>query len=131
MEINNRQYFGVKYPFRNEGFQKFYLDANETLKDKARGEIMHVIFTPKGQRIRNPEFGTDLIRYIFEDNSGLTWEEVKGEIMESVSRFVPYATITDIEVAKDDNEPYGVYVKLGYSVAEGNKVTTDSIGVEL
>jgi phage baseplate assembly protein W len=60
-----QQLFGIKYPFTHDDYQNFFVDANINEKDKVRSQIMHVIFTPKGQRIRMPEFGTDLIKYIF------------------------------------------------------------------
>ncbi len=58
----NRQYFGLKYPFTNDGFQRFFTDTNDTEKDRARSEIMYIIFTPKGQCVRNPLFGTALVK---------------------------------------------------------------------
>ena len=66
--MTKKQYFGIKYPFMSDGFQNFYLDANETIQDKVRSQLMHIVFTPKGQRLRNPEFGTDLVKYIFEQD---------------------------------------------------------------
>ena len=61
-----KQFFGVKYPFLNDNERHFYVAANESVADKVRSQLMHIVFTPKGQRIRNPEFGTDLIKYIFD-----------------------------------------------------------------
>ena len=58
-----RQFFNMKYPFTTNDYQNFFVDVNMTEKDKIRSQIMHVVFTPKGQRLRNPEFGTDLIKY--------------------------------------------------------------------
>ena len=52
-----KQFLNIKYPFRNDGIQHFFLDANEEPKDKVRSDLLHVVFTPKGQRLRMPEFG--------------------------------------------------------------------------
>lgn len=126
-----KQFFNIKYPFRNEGIQHFYLDANETVMDKARSTLMHIVFTPKGQRIRLPEYGTDLIKHIFDQNDGVTWEAVKAEVAESVNRWAPYITIKDINVVKNENDDSQIFVRLDYNVKEGNKVTTDSIVVQV
>lgn len=129
-----KQYYGIKFPFKNEGFQHFYLDANETVKDKVRSQLMHVIFTPKGQYIRNPEFGTDLIKFIFDQNDSYTWESVKNEVTESVSRWVKDVKINDISVVTsydDDTDMSQIYVRIDYSVVKGNSVVDDSIGVKL
>lgn len=127
----NRQYFGLKYPFTNEGFQHFFTDTNDTEKDRARSEIMYIIFTPKGQCVRNQEFGTDLIKYIFDMNDQVSWESVKSEISESVTRWAKNLTLNDIQVVKMDDDPNGIYVKIKYSYKQGNKVTNDSIVTKL
>jgi phage baseplate assembly protein W len=126
-----RQYFGIKYPFTSEGFQNFYLDANESTKDKVRSQLMHIVFTPKGQRIRNPEFGTDLIKFIFEPNDSITWEAVKNEVSDSVRRWATNININDIQIVKNEENEAEVYVRLDYSVSEGNKVTNDSVVVQV
>jgi phage baseplate assembly protein W len=126
-----RQYFGIKYPFKNEGFQHFFIDANDTLKDKARSTLMHIVFTPKGQRIRLPEFGTDLIKHIFEQNDSTTWEAVKNEVAESVTRWAPNIVLNNISVVKNEENESQIFVRLDYSVKEGNMVTTDSVVVQI
>jgi phage baseplate assembly protein W len=125
------QYFGIKYPFTNKDFQKFFMDVNNDEKDKVRSQIMHVIFTPKGQRLREPDFGTDLIRYIFEPNDNITWDGLKNEITDSVQRYVDNVILNDIQVAKSDDEANAVYVRIDYSVKQGNKLSKDSIVTEL
>jgi phage baseplate assembly protein W len=127
----NKQFFGIKYPFRNEGVQNFYLDANESLSDKVKSQLIHIVFTPKGQRIRNPEFGTDLIKFIFSPNDGMTWEAVRTEITESVTRWASNITLRNIEVVKNEEDEHEIYVRLDYSVTEGNKTTNDSVVIEL
>ena len=92
---------------------------------------MHIIFTPKGQRIRMPEFGTDLIKYIFEQNDGITWEAVKTEVSESVKRWTSNIALNDVQVVKNEQDETEIYVRLDYSVSEGNKVTNDSIVVQV
>lgn len=126
-----KQYFGIKFPFISEGFQNFYVDANETVKDKVRSQLMHIVFTPKGQRIRLPEFGTDLIKFIFEPNEQITWESVKSEVSESVRRWANNISINDIQIVKNEQNESEIYVRLDYSVSEGNKVTNDSIVVQV
>lgn len=126
-----RQYFGIKYPFTSNGFQKFFVDVNESTKEKVRSQLMHIVFTPKGQRIRNPEFGTDLIKFIFEPNDSTTWEAVKNEVSESVRRWATNIIINNIQIVKNEEDESEVYVRLDYSVSEGNKVTNDSIVVQV
>ena len=126
-----KQFFGVKFPFLADNKRHFYVAANETVADKVKSQLMHIVFTPKGQRIRNPEFGTDLIKFIFDQNDDLTWEAVKTEVSESLTRWSNNLSLRDIKVVKSEDDDSQVFVRVDYSVTEGNKVTNDSIVVEI
>ena len=126
-----KQYFGIKYPFTAQDFQHFFVDANGSLKSKVRSQLMHLVFTPKGQRVRNPEYGTDLIKYIFDPNSSETWESVKTEISEAVTRWITNIRLNNIQVVQSKEDEHQIFVRLDYSVVEGNKSTSDSVVVEL
>lgn len=125
------QKFGIKYPFRSDGFEHYYLDTNDDLKDKVRSQLMHIVFTPKGQRLRLPNFGTDLIKYIFENNDNVSWEAIKNEVSESVRLWANNIILNDIQVVKNENDESEIYVRLDYSVSYGNSVTKDSIVVQI
>jgi hypothetical protein len=122
-----QQLFGIKYPFTQDDYQNFFVDTNTTEKDKVRSQIMHVIFTPKGQRIRMPEFGTDLIKYIFSPSDSESWESVKNEISTSVQRFVPNVILNDVRVVQSDDERAEIFVRMDYTIKEGNRIKKDSI----
>ena len=129
--MSKKQYFGIKYPFRNDGVQNFYVDANESVADKVKSQLIHIVFTPKGQRLRNPEFGTDLIKFIFDPNDDMSWESVKNEVSDSVNRWANNISIRNIEIVKNAEDEHEIYVRLDYSVIEGNKKTNDSVVIEL
>lgn len=91
-------HIGIKFPFNIKSIEKTFLDLDVYPQDAIKSSIMHLIFTPKGQRVRNPEFGTNLIQFIFNPNDAQTWGEVKSEIKESVEKFVPNTVLDDIEI---------------------------------
>ena len=126
-----KQYFGIKYPFTSEEFQNFYIDANASLKDKVRSQLMHIVFTPKLQKIRQPNFGTDLIKFIFEPNDSVTWESVKNEVTDSVKRWASNISVNDIQIVKNQENEAEIYVRLDYRVSEGNKVVNDSVVIQI
>ena len=125
-----KQYFDIKYPLTNDGTEKYEFDLNETQKDRVASDILHVIFTPKGQRLRKPDFGTDLIKYIFEPSDSATWSGVKKEIQESVSRWVRGVKLNNIEVLSTE-DGLSIYVRVDYTVNNGNTSYKNSIAVEL
>ena len=125
------QYYGIKYPFTAQGDENFLLDVNYDLKSKIRSILMHVIFTPKGQKLRDPEFGTNLIKYIFEQGDGFTFESVRDEVSVVVSRYIDGITINDISIMENNEDFHKIYVRLDYTVTSGFKTITDSIITQL
>ena len=128
---NIKQYYGIKFPFTSNNLDGFFLDLNERIEDKIASEILHVILTPKRSRIRKPDFGTDLAKFIFEPNDEMTWDSVKEEVMNSVSKYVANTTLTSIEVVRPDEEPYSIYLDMRYTVKKGNKEENNRMAVKL
>lgn len=122
-----KQLFGIKYPFQNESENNYYLDLNTTYKDKVRGEIIHIIFTPKGQRYRMPDFGTDLIKYIFEPNDEETWGKIKSEIREQVTKYLPRVKFQDISVYVNEEDGNHLFADIKYTIAKGSSEENDNI----
>jgi len=92
---------------------------------------MNVIFTQKGTRIRRPEFGTDLIKYIFELNDASAWSGIRSEISSSVERYIPNISLKDIQIVKSEDNDHQIFVRIDYSIIQGNLYTDDSFIVEL
>ena len=114
------QYYNIHNPFTSKGIEKFFVDLDSDSQKAMQSDIMHVIFTPKGQRIRNPEFGTNLIKYLFNPNDNETWTDVKAEIKTAVAQFVPNVTLTDLNVYANGSNSHGLVVEISYSVNEDN-----------
>lgn len=126
-----KQFFNIKYPFINEGEENFFIDANQSYRDRVRSEMLFTLFTPKGSRIRKPEFGSDLVKYIFEQGDSLTLDSVKNECSETIKKWVKNCIINDIQIVKNQEDEHEIYVKIGYSVKEGNSMHSTSVIVQM
>ena len=115
------QKYGIKYPFTLENDDELYMDLNMTKEESLKSRLLHVIFTPKGQRLRNPDFGTDLIKYIYEPADDTTFERLKGDIAEQVYKYVPDIVFKDISIYNDENNENGKIVIIHYSIMKGTK----------
>lgn len=126
------QKYGIRYPFTSDNNEEMFLDLNKTYEEQIKSEVLHVIFTPKGQRLRKPDFGTDLIRYIFGQNDGNTLEGIKSEIRESIGKYVPGVEFDDISVYDDDkSESNGKIVVVHYRVVKGATETSETVAVRI
>jgi len=112
------QKYGIKFPFRVPDDNSRVIELNTTPAEGVNSEIMHIIFTPKGQRLRRPDFGTRLIQYIFNPNESQSWEDIVDEINNAVRNRISNCSIENIQVAEGDNG-LDLFVRIIYSVKEG------------
>lgn len=122
----NNQFYGVKYPFTSQDSENYFVDLNYDIKEYTRSILMHLVFTPKGQKIRDLEFGTNLIKYIFEPSDNISWGDIRREVQETVNRYLPFITINEIKVLETNGDFRDIHVRLDYSVSSGIKSFSDS-----
>ena len=125
------QKYGIKYPFTTDNDDGTYIDLNKTFADGIQSQVLHVIFTPKGQKLRDPEFGTNLIKYIFSPKDSTTFGDIKNEISSQISKYVPSVEFREISVYNDENDEHGIIVIVEYGVKNGNKTEVTKVAVKL
>lgn len=111
------QKYGIKFPINVESDDKTLFDLDHTRAEQIKSEVMHLIFTPKGQRLRNPNFGTRLIQFLFNPNDNETFGDIVNEIKESVKLFIPDCNIKDVQIA-EDSDGLEIYAKITYTLTE-------------
>lgn len=111
-----KQFYGIKFPFTEESDRNTFFDLNENKEEAIKSMILHIILTPKGQRLRMPDFGTDLIKFIFEPNESTTWENIKNEITKQISKYLPEVMFNDINIITNDEDNTDISVQINYSV---------------
>lgn len=121
-----KKYYGIKYPFKSEDAEKYFIDLNSSTKDYVRSVLMHLIFTPKGQKIRDYNFGTNLIKFIFEPNDNITFDSIKNEISNMVTKHLNNVKINDIQIMQNDENYNEIYVRIDYTIKNGMKTFDDS-----
>ena len=114
-----RQYYGIKFPFTNNNENGFFIDLNSNIDEKIGSEIAHLILTPKGSRLKMPDFGTNLIRFIFNYNDNISWGDVESEIKEAVTTYISNASINEVKIIQDENNDNALILSVNFSVIKG------------
>lgn len=118
--VKVKQIYGLKYPFSIDNNDGIFLDTNQTYNEKVRSQLYHLLFTNQGERLRKPEFGTNLLKFIFDPKDSNTITEIKISIRETVSKYLNDVSIDDIVVIEngsdDNSKEYGLQVKILYTV---------------
>ena len=125
------QKYGIKYPFTANNNDGTYIDLNNTLAESVKSQVMHVIFTPKGQKLRDPDFGTNLVKYIFNPSDALTFNDIKSEITAQINKYVPSVEFRDVSIYNDESGDNGIIVMVEYGIKRGNKTEITTVAVKL
>jgi phage baseplate assembly protein W len=95
---------GVTYPFNNPNgvFYQSYTNYDQVLTN-----LKLLLFTGKGERYLQPEFGTDLKWILFENisNEEEFKEKITGTITSAISRWLVYLNVVscDVKFNVDEN----------------------------
>jgi len=125
-----RQHYGITFPITAKSFEKTLLDLNLNPADGVKSQIMHLIFTPIGQRLRKPLFGSKLIQFIFNPNDSQTWGDVVRDIKEMIANNIPDCSIDNVEVYEVE-DGLGLMAHIKYTVKENGVEYQDEIITEL
>ena len=88
--------FNIKFPFKDDTNKNSFFLMNQVTKDALTSDLLLLLLTQKGERYYEPDYGTNLLKYIFEPNDNLTATDVEQEIKNTVSLYVPALKITKI-----------------------------------
>lgn len=117
---------GINFPFKDSP-KGYYLDMTTTDAEDVRASLMHLLLTNKGERFMMPDFGSDLLKYVFEPNDSRTIADLKLDINAIVGKYIPNIQITDIviENSKLSNELITINIK--YSTSDGIYTFSDEL----
>lgn len=111
------KFINIDYPFKNSP-KGFFLNLNSDDQRAIKADLMHLLLTRKGQRLYNPNFGTDLMRFIFEPQDNLTLESVKEEVTNSVKKYLPKLVINNISVTPSEENDYAAVIRVDYKITD-------------
>ena len=126
-----KQRYDIKFPFTENNEEGLFLDLNNSVEDKALSDLVRVILTPKRSRIRRPDFGTDLMKFIWEMNDDTLWNDIRDEIKDSVSKFVENVTLNDIIILRDTNNDNKIVISIRYTLKKGNKEIQNEVNIPI
>jgi phage baseplate assembly protein W len=114
---------GISLPFNGPvAFNSTY-----STYDQIKSNLINLLLTNKGERVFNPEFGSDLRSALFEGLNEDIDSEIRSLITTNAAIFVPDVTITNLDIIQDkDNNSLSVNVQ--YRINISNK--TDQITVQ-
>ena len=126
----NGRFININYPFKDSK-KGYFLDMNEDDSQAIKADLLHLILTRKGQRLYNPNFGTDLVKFIFEPEDGMTLNGIKEEITSVIKIYLPKLQLNEILIEPSTESEYAAVVTIQYTITDDVFSTKDIVVVKL
>lgn len=125
-----KKYINIAFPFQTSN-NGFFVKLNSTDADAVKSDLMHLILTQRGERLYDPEFGTNLLKFIFEPQDGYTFGQIEEEINTVVSRFLPKLTINKINLVEASDNEHLVTIRIDYTITDDVFTAEDFVIIEI
>jgi phage baseplate assembly protein W len=97
----------LPHPFNRQLIRKIDEDA-------VKQSIRNLVLTNKYERIRKPNIGGSITKYLFEPFSPLIQSEIKSTIESMVENYEPRAKILDV-IVSDDTDSNSLYITVKFA----------------
>jgi phage baseplate assembly protein W len=110
IDRNDDKYVGIRFPLDHspEGF--FY--KTKTVLEQSKANLQNLLLTTPGERIFQPEFGSQLKSIVFEQGEDIP-NRIEEAIRSAVDKFLEYINIENVFTTQQDNQ---VNVSIEFSV---------------
>ena len=112
---------GFALPLANPNRGGFALNY-ETI-DQVKTNLKNLLLTGKGERFMQPDFGVNLKRNVFEQNTLALEDDIKDDIKDAVDFWLPYVTIREIRINRTEHT-VEIFIQF---IINDNEFTRDSI----
>lgn len=95
--------------------------------DQVRTNLNNLLLTKRGERLMQPQFGSGLQEFLFEPLTDEIADKIETEIINVISRWIPYVTIDSIEVdttSERNNNMINIHLKFSIAAGPNNSAET-------
>jgi phage baseplate assembly protein W len=111
---------GVTLPLRRG--KTGYFAQSQTALEQAKSNLVSLLLTRKGERVFEPELGSDLHSLVFTQMDSEYEDNVRSAILRAVNQWLPFLNIDDITVQRDQDNNL-TKVQLQFSLASNAQIT--------
>ena len=127
-DLNEDVYIGVGLPL-GHNLQGFF-ERTKTSLEQSKHNIKNLLLTRKGERLGNPNFGSDLFAVLFEQEGDDIETKVEEAVRSAMSEFLPFVNIISIQTVFSPTNRNAVNVSMQFSLNIDSS-STENLSIEL
>jgi phage baseplate assembly protein W len=86
----------IRFPLVDDTSKNILFLQNGISKDALTSNLVLLLLTQKGERYYQPNYGTNLLKYIFEQKDENTINDIESELRSTVKEYIPQLTINKV-----------------------------------
>jgi phage baseplate assembly protein W len=128
--MNSGQIFGrgISFPPRIGPDGRIAWSEGEV---NVRESIRVILMTEQPERLRTPDFGGSLGRFLFEPNTVSTRRSIQDRITKELSQWEPRIRVESVAVEPDQNDPQAAVATVTYTLVATQGIERVSVNVSL
>jgi phage baseplate assembly protein W len=104
---------GISFPPRVGADGRIAWSAGE---DNIRDAIRIILGTERNERLRLPEFGAGLRRFLFEPNTAATRQRLEDGILRALAAWEPRISVQSVDVDEDPDDAESTIATIEYKL---------------
>ena len=85
-------------------------------EENIRDAIRIILGTERNERLRLPDFGAGLKRYLFEPNTVATRHQLQEHILRALAAWEPRIAVDSVDVDEDPDDPEAAIATIAYKL---------------
>ena len=119
---------GMSFPPRVGADGRVAWSEGET---NVRESIRVILMTEQPERLRTPDFGGSLERFLFEPNTVSTRRSIQDRITKERAQWEPRITVESVNVEADTNDPTAAIAIITYKLIATQTIERVNLSVTL
>ena len=117
---------GLAFPIRVAADGRLAWSTGEA---NVRESLHLVLLTGQGERLRRPDFGTGLERFLFEPNTPATWRAIEERIRKSLERWETRLRVERVEVRADPDDAEAALATLTFTLVASGEAGRSTLAI--
>jgi phage baseplate assembly protein W len=107
-------WIGLSFPLGRSS--SGFFPQTQTTLEQVKSNLKNLLLTNKGERLGQPEFGSNLYKTLFENIDSDLTSSVEEEIRGAIGRWLPYVNVENVIVTSPDMMPNRLEIEIKYSI---------------
>jgi len=98
-----------------------------TTTEQAKSNLKNLVLTNRGERVMHPEFGCDVWKSVFQNNTKALREEIRERIILQSSIWLPYINIKNVGVEQPKKNENRMDIKIEFGLYDNDALNPEVI----